>query len=138
MLVEGTGHKWPGFAEVNFAILGEKGGEGGLFGKGAGFVVVGREFIDLAEVSEGGLHSGVESFCLTDLPFVDIVCIPGLFLVVGRRHCRGCGGVGVSRSKLEKKPLRPGNPALQRQRNLQSLHIPTPTPNTTATPDKVN
>lgn len=53
MLVEGAGHKWPGFTEVDFAILGEKSGEGGLLGKGAGFVVIGREFIDLAEVNEG-------------------------------------------------------------------------------------
>lgn len=48
VLVECAGHERPGFTEVDFAVLGEEGGEGGLFGEGAGFVVVGREFIDLA------------------------------------------------------------------------------------------
>lgn len=58
MLIEGAGNERPRFAEVDFAVFREEGCEGGLFGEGAGLVVAGREFINLAG-SQLGDYSGV-------------------------------------------------------------------------------
>lgn len=60
MLIEGAGNERPRFAEVDFTVFGEEGCKGGLFGEGAGLVVAGREFIDLAG-GQLGDYSGVGS-----------------------------------------------------------------------------
>lgn len=47
VLLERPRHERPGFTKVHFAVFGEERGEGGFFGEGAGFVVVGFEFVNL-------------------------------------------------------------------------------------------